>query len=293
MEDLKLKKTIVISIILIITLTGCSSTKNNIDITAKTPISDTTIKSTSPNTNQQSKDITPDTEDTNNLKPSPQDGLNTNKEDTSQSSNSTYSITTATSPKDNIKIQYPQIKGMTDNSKENTINDLIKNDILKSQVEDRINAYQDATEPNVKLTLDLNYQVTMNTTTLLSFVYTGYSNIEGTAHPTSIIYGVTFDLENATKLELSDFTTLDTNFAKKIKQSTAVTNDTVKNGMDKDVLITAIKSIDDQTLIQGLKTKWAYNTFYVTPNSLVVSVEVIHAIGDYALVELPGEYTKK
>ena len=88
-------------------------------------------------------------------------------------------------------------------------------------------------------------------------------------------------------MQLVDFTTIDTNLAQKIKQSTAVTNDAVKDGMDKNVLITAIKSIDDQTLIQGLKEQWAYNTFYVTPNSLVVTVDVAHAIGDYALIELP------
>lgn len=200
-----------------------------------------------------------------------------------------YSITTETFVQDNIKIQYPQIKGLGDDSKEKTINDLIKKDVLNSQVEAPIKAYRDESNPNVKLTLDLKYQVTMNTAELLSVVYTGYSNIEGSVHPTEDIYALTIDLKNATKLKLSDFTTLDINLAKKIKQSTAVTNGAVENGMDKNILITAIQSIDDQMLIKGLQDQWAYNTFYITPNSLVVSVEVIHAIGDYALVELPSQ----
>jgi hypothetical protein len=212
---------------------------------------------------------------------------------TAETKNQPYSITTAIFSQDNIKIQYPQIKGLGDDFKEKTINDLIKNDVLSSQVEAPIKAYQDATNTKVNLNIDLKYQVTMNTTELLSVVYTGYSNIEGSAHPTEDIYAITIDLKNAAKLKLSDFTTIDTNLAQKIKQSTAVTNDAVKNGMDKNVLITAIQSIDDQTLIKGLEEEWAYNTFYVTPDSLVVSVAVAHAIGDYALVELPGQYAKK
>lgn len=209
-----------------------------------------------------------------------------------ETKNQPYSITTATFSQDNIKIQYPQIIGLGDDSREKVINDLIKNDVLNGQVEAPIKAYQDATNAKVKLTLDLKYQVTMNTAELLSVVYTGYSLIEGSAHPTEDIYAISIDLKNTAKLKLSDFITMDTNLAQKIKQSTAVTNDSVKNGMNKNILIEAIQSIDDQTLIQGLKNQWAYNAFYVTPNSLVVSVEVAHAIGDYALVELPGQYRK-
>jgi hypothetical protein len=212
---------------------------------------------------------------------------------TAETKKQPYSITTATFSQDNIKIQYPQIKGLGDNSKEKTINDLIKNDVLNSQVEAPTKYYQDATNTKVKLTLDLKYQVTMNTNELLSVIYTGDVNIEGSAHPTKAIYAITIDLKNATKLKLSDFTIIDTNLAQKIKQSTAVTNEAVKNGMDKNDLITAIQNTDDQTLIKGLKEEWAYNTFYVTPNSLVVSVDVDHASGDYALIELPGQYTKK
>ncbi len=212
---------------------------------------------------------------------------------TKNTENQSYSITTATYSQDNIKIEYPQIEGLPDNSKEKAINDLIKNDVLSSQVEEPIKNYQGAIEDKVKITLDLKYQVKMNTTELLSVVYTGYSNIEGSAFPTKNIYGITIDLENVTKLKLSDFTTIDPTLAQKIKQSTAITNDAVKNGMDKNDLITAIKSIDDQTLIEGLKEQWAYNTFYVTPDSLVVSVDVAHAIGDYAIIELLGQYTKK
>ncbi|MGG1517411.1 DUF4163 domain-containing protein [Paenibacillus oryzisoli] len=185
-------------------------------------------------------------------------------------------------------IQYPQVHGLGDYSKEKTINDLIKNDVLRSQVEEPLKFYQNDTDKNV-LTLDLKYQVTMSTPDLLSVVYTGYSYIEVAAHPNNEIYSITIDLKNMTKLKLTDFTTIDTMLAENIKQSTAVTNAAIKDGMDKNDLIIAIQNIDDQTLIKGLKEQWAYNTFYLTPNSLVVSVVVPHAVGDYALVELSGQ----
>lgn len=206
--------------------------------------------------------------------------------------NQPYSITAATFTKHNIKIQYPQIKGLADNSKEKTINDLIKKDILNSQVEEPTRG-SDAYYTIDELSLDLKYQVTMKTTELLSVVYTGSAYVKGSAFPTNNIYTITIDLKNATKLKLSDFTTIDTNLAQEIKQSTAVTNDVVKSGMDKETLIAAIQDMNDQSLIRNLKEDWAYNTFYITPNSLVVSVGVAHAIGDYALIELPSQYTKK
>lgn len=207
---------------------------------------------------------------------------------TAETKNQPYSITTATFCKDNIKIEYPQIKGVDDKAKEKVINDLIKSDLLKNEVEEPINSYGKGT-----LTMNWNYQVTMNTPDLLSVIYTGNSKMEGAAYPTNNIYAITIDLNNVKKLKLSDFTVIDTYLAQKIKQSTAVTNEAVKKGMDKNVLIAVVQSVDDQTLIKGLKEEWAYNTFYVTPNYLVVSVDVAHAIGDYALVELPGQYTKR
>lgn len=199
-----------------------------------------------------------------------------------------YTIVTAIFSQDNIKIEYPQIKGLEDKSKEKVINDLIKNDLLKNEVEEPINTYGDGT-----LTMNWNYQVTLSTPELLSVIYTGNSEIEGAAFSTNDIYTITIDLKNATKLILSDFTTIDTNLAQKIKRSTVVTNEAVKNGMDTYDLITEIQNEDDQTLIKGLSEQWPYYTFYVTPNSLVISIAVSHAGGDYALIELPGQYTNK
>lgn len=205
----------------------------------------------------------------------------------------TYSITAATFSEGNVNVQYPQIKGLVDNSKEKIINDLIKNDVLRSQVEAPIKTYQDGTNTNDILTLDLKYQVKTSTNELLSIIYTGDAKIKRSAFPTKAIHGITIDLNNATKLNLSDFTSIDTNLVHQIKHSTAVTNEAINDKMDKNDLIIQIQNELDQTLIKGLKEESAYYTFFVTPNFLVVSVAISHAGGDYALVELPGQNTKK
>ncbi len=194
-----------------------------------------------------------------------------------------------------ITIKYPQIKGLGDDSKEKTINDIIKNTVWDNNVESIVIIYQDDQNVDVikQLSQDLTYQVTLNTDALLSVVYTGTAYLEGGAFPTYVIDTITVDIKNAKKLELTDFTAIDNNLAQKIKHSTEVSNESVKEGMAQSNLIGEVQNFDDQVLIQGLKEKYAYYTYYLTPTSLVISVQVSHAGGDYALVTLPGKHVKR
>ena len=194
-----------------------------------------------------------------------------------------YTITTAIYSQDNIKVQYPQLEGMADSSKEKAVNALIKNDVLNSQVEEPIKSYQDDSGAPLKLTLDLVYKVTMYTWELFSVYYTGNSYIEGGAHPNRNFYATTIDLNKITKLSLSDFTTIDTALVQKIKHSTEIT-ETIE-GMDSSVLIPFFQSEDDQIMLQELQDQNAY--FYITPDSLAICVYVPHALGDYAVINFP------
>ena len=208
-------------------------------------------------------------------------------------SNQKYSIITTSFSQDSIMIEYPQIKGLGDDSKEKAINDLIKNDILSSQVEEPSKSFKDKPNTKIKLIVNLKYRVTMSTNELLSVVYTGYGYFNVSAHHYKDIHAVTIDLKNLTKLELSNFTTIDNDFIQKIKQSTEVTNDDVKNGnISKEILINKIQQMDEQIIINGFNEKGANYTFYITSNSLGVSVPITpSATGDYALLEIPGNYT--
>ena len=203
--------------------------------------------------------------------------------------NQLYLIITGTFLHGNIDVQYPQIHGLRDDFREKAINDLIKNDLPETQVKKSIDYYKGDDKMDDKmdiLALDLKYQVTMHTEEILSVLYTGQAKLEGGAFSTSAVYAITIDLKNVTKLKLTDFTSIDSNLVEKIKQSTNVTNDAVKNGMDKKHLIAGVQNKNDQYIIDGLSEEWGYYTFCVTPNSLIVSIAISHAAGDYALIEI-------
>lgn len=208
-----------------------------------------------------------------------------------------YSIETAVISKGRIHIEYPQITGLNDKEKEDLINVLIKDDIWQKSVQSTVDYYEsDGCESGVidEITLDLKYQVAMSSDKLLSVFYTGEGMLDGGMHGTSEIYTITVNLENAKKLQLSDFTVVDSELVRKIKQSKDITNEAVKEGMSKYGLIGEINDRDDQEIIEGLRLEdnLGFYTFYVTPDALVVSVPVSHASGDYALITLPGDYTK-
>lgn len=218
----------------------------------------------------------------------------TSKEDVNISniSDTQYQIVTKEYSKDNIHIKYPQLNGLSDMQKQTALNEFIKNDILNSQVNTIYeNGIADEAMP---LSLDLDYQVTLNTPELLSIAYEGSSYIEGGAHPNNILYGLTLDLQNQKKLYLSNFTDISMDLIDKIKNAKSVSNQ-------------SLGEIDDETVQESIKTAfnndletlgpgfiiWALehgseSNFYITDESLFVCYDVAHVLGDYAAFEIPG-----
>jgi len=201
-----------------------------------------------------------------------------------QSQTEFYSIITETFEQGNVNVQYPQISGLGDDEKEKAINYLISDHILYTVIKVQDESLM------AEQTLELNYQVTAQTTGILSILYTGSANIEGSAFATNNVYAITIDLEDVIGLKLSDFTEVDTDLAKKIKQSTNITSS--YSGTFDERLLPAIQNEKDNYIISGLTEEWAYYTFCVTPDSLIVSIAISHAGGDYVLIEVPGEYMR-
>lgn len=155
--------TIILSILIMSLLTGCGNTIKNEE--------------------KQSDNISSETPE-NSVK------QNTEKTDTE---NSSYQITTAKFNKDSILIEYPQIEGLGNDSVEHTINELIKNDIWDSQVDDVTKSYEEDGS-TINLNVDLKYQVTISTDELLSVMYTGTSYVEGGMYVNNVFHGITIDL---------------------------------------------------------------------------------------------------
>lgn len=191
-------------------------------------------------------------------------------------------------------IEYPQIDGLGNESVEKAINELIKNDIWDSQVDDTIKSYQE--EGNtITLNVGLKYQVTISTAELLSVMYTGTPYVDGGMSVNNVYHTITLDLSNGSRQSLTDFVQIDTGLAQKIRESKEITNEAVKNADNekqadeiRNYLINEILSKENEDIILELENNNADN-FYVTKNSLVICIGVSSAVGDYALVEMPRQ----
>ena len=138
--------------------------------------------------------------------------------------NANYEIVTETynlqhvSSEDKINIRYPQIRGLGDELKEKTINEMIKNHIFKKAVELEGEDYSDPYYKNSVLYEETVYHVMTQTDKLLSVFYeydsrffTGFDENRNTNSWRNFIdaYAITIDLVNLTRMQLSDFTRID------------------------------------------------------------------------------------
>lgn len=200
---------------------------------------------------------------------------------------SKYSINYVTFTQENISIQYPQISGLGDDAKEKAINKLIKDGIVSKMI--MPNDYYKISD----LSVDYKSAVTFSTNDLLSVIYTGTSYVKGGAYPTHDFNAITVDLKNAAKLPLTAFMDIDPALVKKIKQADNVKNNSIKDSKDKSILISAVREQSDDVLLSDLKISNDQSLFYLTPDALGIKVSVAHAVGDYALVEIPGQFRVK
>lgn len=199
---------------------------------------------------------------------------------------SSYSITTESYIENQINLEYPQIRNLGDDVKEHEINDLIKRDIINSEEE----ILGDNKNDDIKPALELNYEVIMQTKDILSVLYTGMGVLEGGHYVWFTTHAITIDLENVKKLSLTDFTDIDKKLIQKIKQSANITKEYRESGINQEEFHHIIQDIEDEKIIEGLKKGSEPYAFCITPDSLIISIEIEHIQGDYALIEIDGEY---
>ena len=205
---------------------------------------------------------------------------------TATSGSPALTITTAAYEEGNICLRCPQTAGLSDEAKQTALNKLIQNDVWQHTVGPDIDAY-----PRETITYNLDYTVTLQTENLLSVLYTGSVSIEGGIHPSNVIYAATFDLQEAKKLSLSDFATVDAAFVDRVQRADTVA---AADGTKPDGISALIQSLTTDEMIRGFTDGLGtdYYTFHLTPDALIVSVPVVHAAGDYALITLPGNYRR-
>lgn len=206
---------------------------------------------------------------------------NENK-DTAQSSNQSvvaYGLTENVYKNKNITVSYPQITNLGNNNKQSAINNLIKNDVV-TYVNKNI-----AGDSSLKL----NYSVKLQTPELLSIEYFGVASAPNTAHPNNIFYTTNIDVRNVRKLRLPDIARVDENLVNAFKKGQYVSlepkNSDLQSGVTEYVndistsdLIKYFNQADNFDINQNPSSVFSY----LTKDSIVISINVSHALGDHA-----------
>lgn len=179
----------------------------------------------------------------------------------------------------NIKVKYPQIIGLDDTNKQNKINDLIKNEMLKQvkQLSDE------------GVALDINYEIKLKGDTLLSIVYSGYRYMQGSAYPNNTFFTTNIYIPETSALRLSQAVNINNSFVNKLlaakylpwNSDLASATEYVKGEIKRYDLIKNLKYAD---YIGAENQANAYS--YFTKDSIGISLAVPHAIGDHAEFEI-------
>ena len=198
-----------------------------------------------------------------------------------QKNENNYEIQKTSYVKNNIKIEYPQISGLRDTVRQKTINDVLKNDAMM------LNIYGSEDD---KVSLDIKYDVKWKGSNLLSVAYSGYGYVKGNAYPNNLFYTTNIDINKGDRLKLKDIVNMDKRFIEKfrgykvkdpdVNQATAAAFKYIPQTHSVDDMLKHFKEADAEF------GKSRYTFSYFTKDSIGVSLEVPHAVGDHIEIEV-------
>ena len=251
------KLCLLLALMLTLTLAGCGTTKDS--MSTNVPPEDLAVKSTT--------DATATTGATSTTGNRVADKVGTE--------NIQYNLTKATYSDQNVKISYPQINNLSDSAKQQKINALIKSAALEV-----LKDYKDSLS---SLSLSMDYEIKYQGADLLSLEYLGLANVKDAAYPVNVIQTTNIDLETAKQLVIGDVVSTNNSFAEKIKAGYYIAYSSDLDLKAAGVLKDLLDGFSSQDLLEGFKLPRA--KFYLTKDSLGVSFEVAHAVGDHMEME--------
>lgn len=262
----KVSLILVVSLIISIALVGCGGSKatNNTQQSSSKTTDQNTGDSQSSNKSSEVKDLA-------------------------------FDFITETYINKNVKIKYPQITGFSNANKQDEINDLIKNDILNDYKKDVINAAQIAYSSNYQeaeasLIEDVNYDIKLNSSNVLSILYTKAGNLPQSMHPNTSLHSVNINIENGAMLKFKDIININYSFVEKLKcgkDKIWKAKSLIEDGYNNDISMEINNSFSiehDKDLIEQYSEE--DYCFYFTKERFVMNHTVSHAAGDYATMEI-------
>ncbi|HEY5586524.1 MAG TPA: DUF4163 domain-containing protein [Ruminiclostridium sp.] len=197
-----------------------------------------------------------------------------------------YQITKSTYTDKDIKIIYPQINNFGDKDKQKTINEIIKADALAFLANYKYNV--NSTEG---LTFNLDYKIKYKGLDYLSIVYLGLASVKEIPYPTNQIYTSNIDLANEKDLILVNvIDSFDENFGDKTRVGKYIHYRTDLNLEDNGDIKQVLNDYGNHQLMLILKPYTA--KFYLTNDSLGITLGVDHIMGDHVEIEMDYKLLK-
>jgi hypothetical protein len=247
-------------------LSACKNDSNVINNTNITPDSTNNITSSLPTPTQTliqdntSDQIVTSDQDNNSTSPTPAAMPNDTEE---------YDvIRDGYSKGKDIAIDYPQIKGLKDTNKQSDINELLKKGAM---------SYLSVSSDLA--TLDISYEIEWKGNNVLSVQYYGWEEYSDAPHPNNLFFTININSKTGKEIELKDMFHLDQNIVDSILKNGKVVGPLDPN--DPDLTEEVRDNLNNNLTVSSLKDA----IFYFTRDSFIISIEVSHAIGDYAMIE--------
>jgi len=183
-----------------------------------------------------------------------------------------------------IVITYPSLSGVKDTSHERKINEILKNEVLSYlQPIDEISDGQ---------YYEIAYEIMVYNDKVLSVVYTGSGYSDGAAYPIDVFFSTNIDLVNEKKMKLDDLISDKEELLKAFKSVLNQENDDEITRVSYDYIL---QNYDDESILNGFNEadetyglgRYIYS--YLTADSIGISWEIPHVIGDHVEIEIPIE----
>lgn len=163
----------------------------------------------------------------------------------------------------NIHIEYPLLYSELHSM-------ATSNEIIKNGIKQYITDYYGVGIHN--LTLHLSYAVEFSEENLLSFSFRGLGNVKSAAHPNNLLFTITIGMPEQNRLKLGELYCLNADFLGLFKNNLLTQYPASVNVFNDSELSALLLQADSPT----------GDCFsFFTKDSLVISIPVPHALGDY------------
>ncbi len=197
-----------------------------------------------------------------------------------------YSISTLNSSysEDELRysINYPQLAGLLDTDRQEQVNKIIKDEAIKV-----LKYYED---PFGSVEINIDYNITLETPSLLSIQYSGIGSVSNAAHPNKLFYTTNIDVEKGEKIRLADIINIDSIFIQKFLDGKFVA---MWNEQGELIDLTTLSSarlqdgFTEADSLDNIGTEKQSDVYsYLTENSLGISISVPYAVGGHAEYEI-------